>query len=138
MSTARHFQRKSLLAGYHFYGHSFIYLFFLSGSKLLKSLVHDLSDFVEKIYRRLDTRTEGAGNYEVVAKVFLGFDHFDVRSTLETSVGGPSKAMIEAIVARRPKLTIEEFARVVEEKARRKDVADLLRAYDRGLLEESV
>jgi len=107
-------------------------------SKLLKSLVHDLSDFVEKIYRRLDARIEGAGNYEVVAKVFLGFDHFDVRSTLETSVGGPSKAMIEAIVARHPKLTIEEFARVVEEKAHRKDVVDLLRAYDRGLLEESV
>jgi len=104
----------------------------------LKSLVHDLSDFVEKIYRRLDARIEGAGNYEVVAKVFLGFDHFDVRSTLETSVGGPSKAMIEAIVARHPKLTIEEFARVVEEKAHRKDVVDLLRAYDRGLLEESV
>ena len=46
--------------------------------------------------------------------------------------------MIEAIVVRHPKLTVEKFARVVEEKARRKDVADLLKAYDRGSLEESV
>ena len=46
--------------------------------------------------------------------------------------------MIEAIVVRHPELTVETFARVVEEKARRKDVADLLRAYDRDSLKESV
>ena len=42
--------------------------------------------------------------------------------------------MIEAIAARDPELTVETFARVVEEKARRKDVAELLRAYDRDSL----
>ncbi|XP_044176345.1 uncharacterized protein LOC114947826 isoform X5 [Acropora millepora] len=106
-------------------------------SKPLVSLVNDLSDFVERICQRLDTRLRGAGHYEVVAKYF-GFDIFEIRSSFDKSVGGPSRAMIEAIVVRHPKLTVEKFARVVEEKAHRKDVADLLRAYDRGSLEESV
>ncbi|XP_044176357.1 uncharacterized protein LOC114947830 isoform X3 [Acropora millepora] len=106
-------------------------------SKPLVSLVNDVSDFVERIFQRLDTRIRGAGHYEVVAKYF-GFDIFEIRSSFDKSVGGPSRAMIEAIVVRHPKLTVEKFARVVEEKARRKDVADLLRAYDHGSLEESV
>ena len=101
------------------------------------SLVNDVSDFVERIFQRLDTRIRGAGHYEVVAKYF-GFDIFEIRSNFDKSIGGPSRAMIEAIVVRHPGLTVEKFARVVEEKARRKDVADLLRAYDRGSLEESV
>ena len=103
----------------------------------MESLVHDLSDSVEKICRRLDTRIQGAGRYEVIAHYF-GFDLFDVRSTFETSVSGPSRAMIEAIVVRHPELTVKKFARVVEEKAHRKDVADLLRAYDRDSLKQSV
>ncbi|XP_074621508.1 uncharacterized protein LOC141880010 [Acropora palmata] len=106
-------------------------------SKPLVSLVNDVSDFVERIFQRLDTRIRGAGHYEVVSKYF-GFDIFEIRSSFDKSVGGPSRAMIEAIVVRHPKLTVEMFARVVEEKARRKDVADLLRAYDRSSLEESV
>ncbi|XP_074621475.1 uncharacterized protein LOC141879991 isoform X2 [Acropora palmata] len=107
------------------------------GSKLLESLVNDFSDFVENIFRRLDTRIKGAGHYEVIAN-YYGFDIFEIRSRFETSVGGPSRAMIEAIAVRDTELTIEKFARVVEEKARRKDVADLLRAYDRDSLKESV
>ncbi|XP_067041383.1 uncharacterized protein [Acropora muricata] len=106
-------------------------------SKPLVSLVNDLSDFVERIFQRLDTRIRGAGHYEVVAHYF-GFDIFEIRSGFEKSVGSPSRAMIEAIVVRHPELTVEKFARVVEEKARRKDVADLLRAYDRVSLKESV
>ncbi|XP_067041948.1 uncharacterized protein [Acropora muricata] len=108
-----------------------------NASKPLESLVNDFSDFMEKIFQRLDTRIRGAGHYEVVAKYF-GFDIFEIRSSFDKSVGGPSRAMIEAIVVRHPKLTVEKFARVVEEKARRKDVADLLRAYDRVSLKESV
>ncbi|XP_067041737.1 uncharacterized protein [Acropora muricata] len=106
-------------------------------SKPLESLTNDFSDFVEKIFRRLDTRIKGAGHYEVIAYYF-GFDLFDIRSGFEKSDGGPSRAMIEAIVVRHPELTVEKFARVVEEKARRKDVAHLLRAYDRYALKESV
>ena len=94
------------------------------------SLVNDVSDFVERIFQRLDTRIRGAGHYEVVAKYF-GFDIFEIRSSFDKSIGGPSRAMIEAIVVRHPELTVEKFARVVEEKARRKDVAGLLRKYDR-------
>ena len=100
------------------------------------SLVNDLSDFVERIFQRLDTRIRGAGHYEVIANYF-GFDIFEIRSRLDKSVGGPSRAMIAAIVVRRPKFTVEKLARVVEEKAHRKDVADLLRAYDRDSLKES-
>ena len=103
----------------------------------MESLSNDFSDFVEKIFRRLDTRIEGAGHYEVIANYF-GFDLFDIRSRFEKSDGGPSRAMIEAIVVRHPELTVEKFARVVEEKARRKDVVHLLRAYDRYVLKESV
>ena len=93
--------------------------------------------FVEKTFERLDTRIQETGHYEVIANYF-GFDLFDIRSRFEKSDGGPSRAMIEAIVVRHPELTVEKFARVVEEKARRKDVADLLRAYDRFSLKESV
>ncbi|XP_067041712.1 uncharacterized protein [Acropora muricata] len=106
-------------------------------SRPLGSLVNDLSDFVEKIFQRLDIRIKGAGHYEVIANHF-GFDIFEIGSGFEKSVGGPSRAMIEAIVVRHPELTVEKFARVVEEKARRKDVADLLRAYDRFSLKDSV
>ena len=91
--------------------------------------MNDSSDFEKRICQRLDTRIRGAGHYEVIAKYF-GFKIFDIRSSFEKSVGGPSRAMIEAIVVRHPKLTVEEFARVVEQKACRKDVAHLLRIYD--------
>ena len=92
---------------------------------------------MEKIFQRLDTRIRGAGHYEIIAKYF-GFDIFEIRSCFDKSVGGPSRAMVEAIVVRHPELTVEKFARVVEENARRKDVADLLRDYDRHSLKESV
>ena len=46
--------------------------------------------------------------------------------------------MLEAIAVRHPELTVEEFARVVEEKTPRKDVVQLLRSYDRVLPKESV
>ena len=101
----------------------------MSGSKPLESLVNDFSDSVENIFRRLDTRIQGAGHYEVIASYF-GFDIFEI-NLFDKSVRGSSRAMIEAIVVRDTELTVEKFARVVEEKARRKDVADLLRKYDR-------
>ena len=96
----------------------------------MESLVDDFSDSVEDIFRRLDTRIQGAGHYEVIANYF-DFDRFHIRSRFEKSDVGPSRALIEAIVVRHPELTVEKFARVVEEKARRKDVAGLLRKYDR-------
>lgn len=77
----------------------------------------------------MDTRIRGAGHYEVIANYF-GFNNFYIRSSFEKSVRGPSRAMIGAIVTCHPELTVEKFARVVEQKARRKDVADLLRKYD--------
>ena len=93
--------------------------------------------FVEKTFERLDTRIQETGHYEVIANYF-GFDLFDIRSRFEKSVFGPSRAMIEAIVIRHPEITVKIFVKVVEEKARRSDVADLRRAYDLDLLKESV
>lgn len=46
--------------------------------------------------------------------------------------------MIEAIVIRHPEITVKIFAKVMEEKACRSDVADLKRAYDLDLLKGSV
>ena len=81
----------------------------------------------------MDTPIKGAGHYEVIAKYF-GFDFFAIRSRLEKYIHGPTRGMMGAICCIDPHLTVEEFARVVEEQARRKDVADLLRKYDRDLL----
>ena len=119
--------------------HRKFFLFhFFSASTPLESLVHDYSTSVDKIFQRLDTRIEGAScyDYEVIGNHF-GHDHYEIRSRFEKSVGGPSRAMIEVIVVRYPELTVEQFARVVEEQTPRKDVARLLRAYDRDSLNKS-
>ena len=101
------------------------------------NLVNDHSDFVENIFQHLDTFVEGAGHFEVIAKYF-GFSIYTIRSRFQKSDGGPSRAMIEAIVVRRPEITLESFAKLVERKARRRDVANLLRAYDLDSRKESV
>ena len=85
----------------------------------------------------MDTPRKGAAHYEVIANYF-GFDLSEIRSRFEKSVSGPSRAMVEAIVIRHPEITVAIFANVLEEKARRSDVADLLSAYDLDLLKESV
>ena len=95
----------------------------------MESLAHDHSNFGEKIFQHLDTPIRGAGHYEVISKYF-GFDILEIRTRFEKSDGGLSRAMILAIATHHPDLTVEGFARVVEEKVRRKDVADLLRKYD--------
>ena len=105
-------------------------LLFFSVSKPLEYLVNDPSDFLDKICKRLDTPTAGLGNYEDVAEHF-GYDVFTVRSRFKTSPDGPSKALISAIVAEHPDVTVESFARVVVKQARRKNVARLLREFDR-------
>ena len=99
----------------------------------MESLVHDLSNSVDKIFQRLDTRLQAAGHYdyEIIAYHF-GYDYFEIRSRFEKCDGSPSRAMLEAIAVRHPELTVEKFARVVEAKTPRKDVVHLLRAYDGG------
>lgn len=106
-------------------------------SKPLLSLVNDYSKLVEDIYEHLDTPIQGAGHYEGIAKYF-GYSVFTIRSKFERSWGSPSRAMIEALTAWQPKLTVESFAVVMEKQAGRKDVALLLRKYDCDSLEESV
>ena len=102
----------------------------------MASLINDHSDLVENIFQRLDTLIDGAGHFEVIGKYF-NFNIYTIRSRFEKSDGGPSRAMIEAIVVRHPEITVESFAEVVEKKARRKDVANLLRAYDLDSLKKS-
>ena len=102
---------------------------FFSASKRLESLVnHDLN-LLEKICKRLDTAVPGCYNYEIIAQHF-GFDHWTIKSVFEKHVEGPSKAMILNIISRYPKVTVEKFASVVEKKALRCEVAELLREYD--------
>ena len=100
-----------------------------SASKPLENLVNDASDSLNKICKRLDTPLAGLGNYEDVAKDF-GYDVFTARARFKTSPDGPSKALILAIIAEHPDVTVERFAKVVVKQARRKDVARLLREFD--------
>ena len=99
-------------------------------SKPLKDLVHDASDILDEICKSLDSPREGNGYYEDIAEHY-GYDVSTLRSIFETSPDGPSKALILSIVAENPYLTVEGFARVVVGKARREDVASLLREFDR-------
>ncbi|XP_015772371.1 PREDICTED: uncharacterized protein LOC107350640 isoform X2 [Acropora digitifera] len=98
-------------------------------SKPLKDLVNDPSDFLSEICKRLDTPFPGVGNYEEVAKYYK-FDVYTIRVFKEYQ-GCPSKALISAIMARYPKVTVEMFATVVAKQASRGDVAERLRAFDR-------
>ena len=104
-------------------------MFFFSVPKLLEDLVNDPSDFLDMICKRLDTPLAGLGNYEDIAKHY-GYDFFTARSRLKTSPDGPSKALILAIIAQHPYVTVESFATVVVRQTRRKDAAGLLREFD--------
>ena len=106
----------------------YCYLTF-SVSKPLKDLVNDPSDYLSEICKRLDTPFPGVGNYEEVAKYYK-FDVYTIRVFKEYQ-GCPSKALISAIMARYPKVTVEMFAAVVAKQASRGDVAERLRAFDR-------
>ena len=102
----------------------------VSVSKPLVDLVNDSSDSLEKICNNFDTPIRGLGNYEDVAK-YYDYDVFKIKAKFETSPDGPSKALILAMIGEHPRVTVENFARVVEKQARRKDVAILLREFDR-------
>ena len=97
-------------------------------SKPLRSLLEHESN-LERICNVLDTSMPVCGDYKVVAKHY-GLDYYEVKSVLGKSEGGPSRALIESLAATRTDLTVEEFAAVVEKKAKRKDVLKLLREYD--------
>lgn len=71
----------------------------------------------------------GVGDYRVVAQHY-GLDHYRISSVLEKDARGPSTALIELLAASKPVLTVYEFAAVVGEKAKRKDVIEVLLAYD--------
>ena len=95
----------------------------------MEDLVNDASDSLKKICERLDTPLVGLGYYEDVAKEYL-YDAFS-RDVFKRHPDGPSKAMILAIIAEHPGVTVESFAKVVVKKTRREDVARLLREFDR-------
>ena len=97
-------------------------------SKPLRSLLEHESN-LEGICIALDTPVPLCGCYKVVAGHY-GLDYYKIKSVLEKSEGGPSRALIESLAATHTDLTVEEFAGVVEKKAKRKDVLKLLREYD--------
>ena len=71
----------------------------------------------------------GVGNYRGVAKHY-GLNHYKISSVLGKHDRGPSTALFEWLAALKPKLTVQEFAAVVKEKAKREDVVEVLLAYD--------
>ena len=83
----------------------------------------------EKICQALDTKITGGGNYKEVAG-YYGFDSYFIKSRLEVSPGGPSRALLEHLVARYPDLTVQEFGNVIKERTKRNDVVVLLNKFD--------
>ena len=102
-----------------------------SVSKTLADLVYDPSGSWDEICSCLDTHYPGCGDYKDVALCF-GYSLFEVKSILKTSPDGPFKALILNVMARQPDVTVEVFAKVVENLTRREDVARLLRKFDRN------
>ncbi|XP_020604549.1 uncharacterized protein LOC110043442 isoform X1 [Orbicella faveolata] len=105
-------------------------------SKLLSSLLDD-APYLETISECLDTTLAGAGNYRAVAQNY-GLNHYTISSVLEKGNKGPTTALIESLAATHTKLTVQEFAVVVKQKAKRNDVVELLEAYDSGKKLEDV
>lgn len=94
----------------------------------MKDLVDDPPDYLDEICERLDASITGVGSYKRVAKYYK-FD-MDTIFDFEKSPGGPSKALISAIIAKHPKVTVKMFASVVAMQPSLKDVAELLWAFD--------
>ena len=90
----------------------------------------DDAPYLQAISECLDTTLVGAGNYRVVAQKY-GLNHYKISSVLEKDDRGPTTALIESLAASHTKVTVQEFAAVVKQKAKRNDVAELLEAYDR-------
>ena len=97
-------------------------------SKLLSSLLEH-ENALEGICVCLDTAVPGCGNYREVAQ-YYGLNHYRIVSVLEKYPGGPTRALIEKLVANHTDLTVEEFAAVVENETERNDVSQRLREYD--------
>ena len=100
-----------------------------SGRKTLADLVNESSDFLDKMCFYLDIYIGRLDNYENVARHYR-CSLLEIKSRFETSLDGPSKALILSIIAEQPDVTIEAFLKVVEKETGRKDVARLLREFD--------
>jgi len=97
-------------------------------SKPLSSLLEKESD-LQKICECLDTYMAGVGHYRAVA-LYYGSSHYQIVSVFEKHWGGPSRALIESLKAKKPELTVAEFASVVRKEANRNDVVKLLEEYN--------
>ena len=102
--------------------------FYLIDSKPLNSLLERESD-LQRICNCLDAHMAGVGNYRAVAQ-YYGYDHYEIVSVLEKLPGGASRALIESLKAKKPELTVADFASVVRKEAKRNDVVKLLEEYD--------
>jgi len=104
----------------------FVCLLF-TDSKPLSGLLEKESD-LQKICDCLDASMPGVGHYRAVAQ-YYGFNYYQAQ-VFEKQRGGPSRALIESLQAKKPELTVAEFASVVRKEADRKDVVKLLEEYD--------
>jgi len=84
---------------------------------------------LQKICDCLDAPMAGVGHYRAVA-LYYGSNYYQIVSVFEKQRGGPSRALIESLQAKKPELTVAEFASVVRKEANRNDVVKLLEEYD--------
>jgi len=89
----------------------------------------DDAPYLQAISERLDTTLAGVDNYRAVAQHF-GLGYYKISSAFKPHDKGPTTALIEWLAASEPELTVQGFATVVKQKAKRRDVALLLEEYD--------
>lgn len=103
----------------------------LPATKPLRNLFQNgSSDYLRKICECLDTHKKGVGDYRQVCSHYK-IDNHTVSSRFENHKDGSSHALLEYLAASDPQLTVAAFTKVVREKAKREDVAQLLEEYDR-------
>lgn len=105
-----------------------VWFLLLIDSKPLSSLMERESD-LQKICDRLDASMAGVGHYRGVAQ-YYGYNYYQIAYVFDKHCGGPSRALIESLQAKKPELTVAEFASVVRKETNRNDVVKLLEEYD--------
>ena len=102
-------------------------------SKLLKTLLEQ-EDVLQRICLALDNDKPSCGNFNRVAQE-CGYSPNEI-AALTKSPNGATRALIEALSARKPDLKIQEFIDEAVKPSKRNDVAKLLTDFDNDRPEE--
>jgi len=96
-------------------------------SKQLKTL-REKEDVLQPICDALDNDKHSCGNFNLVAQK-CGYDP-DQTAAMKRSPNGATRALIEALSATKPDMTIQEFIDEAVRPSKRNDVAKLLTDFD--------